>query len=80
MLEKKARELVEEMDEIMSQLSKQLMGQIDIDCLDDDEIENLKLLKRCYGLMDKSMGFMLEQARMMDSIDKKLDRLIEKSR
>lgn len=41
---------------------------------------NSKLLKKCYELMNDSMEFMLEQARMMDSIDKRLDKLIEQTR
>lgn len=80
MLTKKAERLMEKMNELKAQMGKQFCGLIDIEYIDEDEIENLKLLKKCYELMNDSMEFMLEQARMMDSIDKRLDKLIEQTR
>lgn len=77
MLERKAKEIVEEMNEVKSAMSKQFLGLIDIDCIDDDSIESLKLLTRCYRIMDSSMEYMVEQANTIDQLNEKLDKVID---
>lgn len=77
MLERKANEIVEEMNEVKSAMSKQLLGLIDIDMLDDESVENLKLLNRCYRLMDSSMEYMVEQAVVMDQMNNKMDMILD---
>lgn len=77
MLERKANEIVEEMNEVKSAMSKQLLGLIDIDMLDDESVENLKLLNRCYRLMDSSMEYMVEQAVVMDRMNNKMDMILD---
>ena len=77
MLERKANEIVEEMNEVKSAMSKQFLGLIDIDMLDDESVENLKLLNRCYRLMDSSMEYMVEQAVVMDQMNNKMDVILD---
>lgn len=76
MLEMKAKKLVEEMNELKAQMSKQFLNLIDIDTLDEEEIENLKLMKRCYELMNDSMEYMVEQAITMDQMNYKMDKIL----
>lgn len=77
MLSEKAKKLVEEMNELKAQMSKQIFGLIDIEYIDEEEIENLKLMKKCYELMNDSMEYMVEQAEVMDQMNLKLDLILE---
>lgn len=76
MLETKAKKLVEGMNELKAQMSKQIFGLIDIECIDEEEIENLKLMKRCYEIMNDSMEYMVEQAEAMDQMNDKMDKIL----
>lgn len=76
MLETKAKKLVEGMNELKAQMSKQIFGLIDIECIDEEEIENLKLMKRCYEIMNDSMEYMVEQAEAMDQMNYKMDKIL----
>lgn len=77
MLERKATKIVEEINELKSVMGKQLLGLVDIECIDDEGIESLKLLSRCYKLMDSSMEYMVEQANTIDQLNRKLDKVID---
>lgn len=76
MLETKAKKLVEGMNELKAQMSKQIFGLISIECIDEEEIENLKLMKRCYEIMNDSMEYMVEQAEAMDQMNDKMDKIL----
>lgn len=77
MLEIKAKKLVEEMNELKAQMSKQFLNLIDIDMLDEEEIENLKLIKRCYDIMNESMEYTVEQAKVMDQMNDKMNKILD---
>lgn len=77
MLEIKAKKLVEEMNELKAQMSKQFLNLLDIDMLDEEEIENLKLIKRCYDIMNESMEYTVEQAKVMDQMNDKMNKILD---
>lgn len=77
MLEMKAKKLVEEMNELKAQMSKQFLNLIDIECIDEEEIENLKLMKRCYEIMNDSMEYTVEQAKVMDQMNDKMNKILD---
>ena len=77
MLEMKAKKLVEEMNELKAQMNKQFLNLIDIECIDEEEIENLKLMKRCYEIMNDSMEYTVEQAKVMDQMNDKMNKILD---
>lgn len=76
MLAMKAMELHKEINEMRDSINKYMMSEIDFESILDLDPRVMDLLKRSYSLMDKSMEYMLAEADAIDSIDKKLDILI----
>lgn len=76
MLERKAKKIVEEMDEVKTCLAKMFAENIDLDCLDEEELQAIKVMSKCYKLMSSSMEYMVEQAIMMDQMNKKMDKIL----
>lgn len=76
MLVMKAMELHKEINEMRDSINKYMMSEIDFESILDLDPRVMDLLKRSYSLMDKSMEYMLAEADAIDSIDKKLDILI----
>lgn len=71
---KETKRLLEEVDEF-----KYLcMGQIGREMLDSMDETTLELYKRMFQLVRASEDLMLKQAEMMESINTKLDKLLEK--
>lgn len=76
MLERKAIELIEEMNEVKNDMRKMFIDLINIEDLDDEEVKNLKLMGKCLGIMTKSMEYMQDEAQVLDSMNEKLDQVI----
>ena len=76
MLKSKAVELHEEINEMRESMNKYMMSEIDFESILDLDPRVMDLLKRSYSLMDKSMEYMLAEAEAIDSINEKLDVLI----
>ena len=73
MLADKMNKVVEGIDE----LKKVFMRQCTIDMLTSMNDEGLIAMKKCLELMDSSMDLAIEEARVMDEINAKLDKLLE---
>lgn len=76
MLERKAIELIEEMNEAKNEMREMFIDLIDIEDLDDEGVKNLKLMGKCLGIMTKSMEYMQDEAQVLDSMNRKLDQVI----
>ena len=72
MLEKKTTELVNEANELMDFCVKQ-MSACDIKDMDAD---NFAAIQKCISLVDSACELMVEEAKMMDDMDRKLDNLL----
>ena len=74
MLTSKTNNLVEEINEVkrlcMEQITSEMMENVD----DKDFVLYVKMLR----ILNTSTEVMLEKAKMIDEIDKKLDRLLKK--
>lgn len=79
MLRLKAQQFENEVNEIKEAYGKYLMSTMSIDMLIDTDPEVMKLLGKTWNLMDTSLELVLEQAKMLDEIDRKLDMLLAKS-
>lgn len=75
MLEK-TRELIDNMDVLMGLYVKQLFS---LDVIANMEEEELNLLKNTLKLMDCSRDLLIKQAEMIDGMNDKLDKLLEKA-
>ena len=73
MLEKKTTELVNEANELMDFCVKQ-MSACDIKDMDAD---NFAAIQKCISLVDSACELMVEEAKMMDDMDRKLDEVLE---
>ena len=79
MLRLKAHQFENEVNEIKEAYGKYIMSTMSIDMLIDTDPEIMKLLGKTWNLMDTSLELVLEQAKMLDEIDRKLDTLLAKS-
>ena len=79
MLRLKAQQFENEVNEIKEAYGKYFMSTMSIDMLIDTDPEIIKLLGNSWNLMDTSLELVLEQAKMLDEIDRKLDMLLAKS-
>lgn len=79
MLRLKAQQFENEVNEIKEAYGKYFMSTMSIDMLIDTDPEVMKLLGKTWNLMDTSLELVLEQAKMLDEIDRKLDMLLAKS-
>ena len=73
MLEKKTTELIDEAKGLMDFCVKQ-MSACDIKDMDAD---NFAAIQKCISLVDSACELMVEQSRMMDDMDRKLDNVLE---
>ena len=73
MLEKKTNELIDEAKGLMNFCVKQLSA-CDIKDMDAD---NFVAIQKCIGLVDSACELMVEEAKMMDDMDRKLDEVFE---
>lgn len=65
-------------EEEVNELKKEFVKEFANDMLDMGERE-FTLMKKLFGLLNTSTELMREQAKTIDLIDKKLDRLFEKN-
>ena len=70
---REAKELLKATDEIMDLCKSQM---IDEDMLLDMSGDEFEIYKKMHALMEQSKALVLEQARLMDDMDAKLDKLI----
>ena len=73
MLENKTIKLVTEANELMNFCVKQLSA-CDIKDMDAD---NFVAIQKCIGLVDSACELMVEEAQMMDGMDRKLDEVLD---
>ena len=73
MLENKTNELIDEAKGLMDFCVKQ-MSACDIKDMDAD---NFVAIQKCIGLVDSACELMVEEAKMMDDMDRKLDEVLE---
>ena len=73
MLEKKTNELIDEAKGLMNFCVKQLSA-CDIKDMDAD---NFVAIQKCIGLVDSACELMVEEAKMMDDMDRKLDEVLK---
>ena len=73
MLVNKANQLIEEVNEVKDLCVKQMASEMEYM---EDEV--IVLYQRVIKLMNTSMEVMKEQAEVIESIDKKLDKLLER--
>lgn len=72
MLEQKAREVYGEWDEMMNNMMKMFSYE---DLLGADD-ESIIMMKKAFNLMSKAKDLAIEQAKAMDDINTKLDKLL----
>ena len=73
MLENKTITLVTEPNELMNFCVKQLSA-CDIKDMDAD---NFVAIQKCIGLVDSACELMVEEAQMIDDMDRKLDEVLD---
>lgn len=73
MLEKKTNELVNEIKELVDLACKQ----ISIHDLKDMDAVTLNAVQSCIKLGESACELMVEEAKMMDDMDRKLDEVLE---
>lgn len=74
MLTERTERLVEEMKELMTEYYREICAETILEM----DSEEFNLVKRAIKLMNSSTELVLEQARILDGIDGKLDRLLNK--
>lgn len=72
------KKLVEEMKELEKETMKMIAGNDMVDAFDYIESGELALILKSIKLLHTSMDLMLEQAKVMDDMNRKLDLLLEK--
>ena len=73
MLEKKTNELIDEAMGLMDFCVKQMTA-CDIKDMDTD---NFAAIQKCISLVDSACELMVEEAKMMDDMDRKLDNVLD---
>ena len=73
-MKEQAKKLVEEMNEVKTLCIKSIL-ESEIDYIDD---ENFALYGKMFNLMSISSDLLLEQAGVLDDMNEKLDKLLEK--
>lgn len=72
MLTEKTNAIIEEVNE----LTEIFMKQFSTDMFENMEGDEFVAMKKTFKLMDRSMDLALEQAKVMDAINEKLDKLL----
>ena len=70
---RETKKLLELTDEIMDLCMGQILNKDMLECMSGEEFE---MYKKTLNLMNQSKELVLEQARLMDDIDAKLDKVI----
>lgn len=78
MLENMANELKGEMMVLKDELGKFMVNEIGIEEILDTDPAQLEILRRSFNIMNSSMEIMVETARAIDEINRKLDLLLSK--
>lgn len=78
MLESMANELKGEMMVLKDELGKFMVNEIGIEEILDTDPAQLEILRRSFNIMNSSMEIMVETARAIDEINRKLDLLLSK--
>lgn len=73
MLEKKTYEMCEEVKDLWKESMKGIVESIDTDCVDE---ESIKLFVRLNRVMALAIDLSLEQAKELDQMNEKLDKLL----
>lgn len=73
MLANQAKAMVEEIKEMKDLCTEAIVKDIDFT---DVDYKTFKALASCMTLLDMSCDYMIEQAEMMDEMDRKLDKLL----
>lgn len=71
-----AKKFVEEINELKTFIAKEGSDSI---FSKNNTVEDIILCKKLFDLCDSTTDLLLEQARTMDDVNRKLDRLLEKS-
>lgn len=74
-LAERANQINEELNEVVNLFIKANSG---IDMFDDMSADDLLMMQKCMSLAQSTMTMMYEQARAIDEINRKLDRLLSK--
>lgn len=72
MLTAKTKEIVNEVDEVMTICMKQ----VGMSVLGSMGMDELVMLQKCMSLLGKTKELAVEQAEMIDSMDKKIDKIL----
>ena len=75
MLETKAMEITNQMENIMKGYTEMLGG---MDVIKEMDIKTFELMQNSFKLMDMMNEYQIAQAKQMDEINSKLDKLLSK--
>lgn len=75
MLYEKTNKLVEEANELKDFCLRQMLDEDMIELMDGEEFE---MFKKTYKLVNDSIDLVLEQAKLFDEMDNKLDKIMKK--
>ena len=75
MLYEKANKLVEEANELKDFCLSKMLDPDMIKVMDEEEF---KIFKKTYKLMEDSIDLVLEQSKLFDEMDNKLDKIMKK--
>lgn len=78
MLEPMAKKLQEEMNGLKEDISNYMMSELSFESILDADPANLKMLSRSYKVMNFSAELLVEQAKAIDEINEKLDKVLIK--
>ena len=75
MLENKAKEMMDQMDALVKDYTEMLGG---MDVIKEMDTKTFELMKNSLKLMDMTKEYQIAQAKQMDEINMKLDKLLSK--
>ena len=75
MLENKAKEMMDQMDALVKDYTEMLGG---MDVIKEMDTKTFELMKNSLKLMDMTKEYQIAQAKQMDEINSKLDKLLSK--
>lgn len=75
MLENRAKEMMDQMDAIVKDYTEMLGG---MDVIKEMDTKTFELMKNSLKLMDMTKEYQIAQAKQLDEINSKLDKLLSK--
>ena len=75
MLENKAKEMMDQMDALVKDYTEMLGG---MDVIKEMDTKTFELMQNSFKLMDMMNEYQIAQAKQMDEINSKLDKLLSK--